>query len=217
MPLVPEIHSAWLKIYSGFGKLGVLQFSCLYANQDCTSPASGTRWKKWGSSMPGKQQLEHRAIQGTVAAWAPNIFIACQTASYNQNTKFALNKLTIEMHLHLHSKYVIHYETLCWNMVLTQFCFSYLQTLYTFFVLPAKSIHKSFSPWSWNLSLPVFQTPGLKETWSAAVGTKTLGTQPWYTSGETTHPSWGVSSRRLESKASHFILQWEVSTSLNLF
>lgn len=120
---------------------------------------------------------------------------------------------------HLHSKDVLPYETLCWNMGLTHFCFSCLQTLFTFFVLPTKSTHKSFSPWPWNLSLPAFQTPGHKEMWSASVGTKALRAQPWYTSGETAHPSWGkrISSRRLESKASHFILQWEVATSLNLF
>lgn len=36
---------------------------------------------------------------------------------------------------HLHSKYVIQQETLCWNMVLTQICFSYLQISFTFFVV----------------------------------------------------------------------------------
>lgn len=100
---------------------------------------------------------------------------------------------------HLHSKYVIQYETLCWNMVLTHFCFSCLRTPFTFFVLPAKIIHKSFSPWSWNLSLPVFQTPGHKETWSVSVGTKALGAQPWYTSGETAHPSWGKKGQQQEA------------------
>lgn len=98
---------------------------------------------------------------------------------------------------HLHSKYVIQYETLCWNMVVTHFCFSCLRTPFTFFVLPAKIIHKSFSPWS--LSLPVFQTPGHKETWSVSVRTKALGAQPWYTSGETAHPSWGKKGQQQEA------------------
>lgn len=105
---------------------------------------------------------------------------------------------------YLHSKNVIQYETLWWNIVLTRICFSCPQTPFALFVLPAKSTHNSFPPWSWNVSLPVLQTPSYEGHGGVSVGTKAQGAQPCYTRSETACLSRGrrVSSRRLENEAS---------------
>lgn len=104
---------------------------------------------------------------------------------------------------YLHSKNVIQYETLWWNIVLTHICFSCPQTPFALFVLPAKSTHNSFPPWSWNVSLPVLQTPSYKGhgrvSGNKGTGSSALSHQEWNTG-----PSRGkrVSSRRLENEAS---------------
>lgn len=120
---------------------------------------------------------------------------------------------------YLHCENVPQYEALCWNIVLTRICFSWSQTPFALFVLPAKSTHKSFPPWSRNVSLPVLQTPSNKGcsvsrnkgTWSSA-----LSHQQWE---PVLHG--GKGSAAGGWKAKHhprgFILQREVATSQNLF
>lgn len=72
---------------------------------------------------------------------------------------------------YLQSKNVAQYEALCWNIVLARICFSCSQTSFTLFVLPEKSAHSSFLPWSLIQPLAVLQTPSYKGHVVASVGT----------------------------------------------
>lgn len=149
---------------------------------NCTSCDFRTGWKKWVSSTPGKQQLEYRAFHrhcgfrrvcaGCFSTKHPHCLSNCLMRSTHNLLLTNLQLKYIKLVWgYLQSKNITQYEALCCNVILTRICFSCLQTPFTLFVLPEKSAHSSFLPWSWIQPLPVLQTPSYKGQGAASMGT----------------------------------------------
>lgn len=132
---MPEIHSASWKFTRGLESL-VCYSSIVCTQTKIAPPYIGDVMEKmdelnaWEAATRAQSYSRH---SGCMSTEHPQCLSNCLIQSKHNLHSTSLQLKCIKLvEGHLHSKCVIQYETLCWNMVLTQFGSSCLQILFIF-------------------------------------------------------------------------------------